>query len=197
MDFPQRRVHYVQYQYFFYFTFYLFGGGLRTHPTHPPAYGPGSYRTSIASRTVPRGKPAPTWQTSRPVVSSGVKLGVSPELWTQHAEDWYLRLRESESAGEFGSLGQRQVLRALEAGAQLIELVAGEDGARFAHLAVTWRRLGRLGIVPWRRWHFTHTTHTTASTQMCLMRNTGTGSDKNTQERTVLHDVEFHSRLCV
>jgi len=23
----------------FYFTFYLFGG-LRTHPTHPPAYGP-------------------------------------------------------------------------------------------------------------------------------------------------------------
>ena len=24
--FPQRRVHYVQYHYFFYFTFYLFGG---------------------------------------------------------------------------------------------------------------------------------------------------------------------------
>jgi len=27
----------------FYFTFYFFfGGGVRTHPTHPPAYGPGS-----------------------------------------------------------------------------------------------------------------------------------------------------------
>ena len=26
--FPQRRVHYVQYQYFFYFTFYLFRGGV-------------------------------------------------------------------------------------------------------------------------------------------------------------------------
>jgi len=26
----------------FYFTFYLFGGrGVRTHPTHPPTYGPG------------------------------------------------------------------------------------------------------------------------------------------------------------
>ena len=36
--FPQRRVDYVQYQYF-YFTFYLFG--VRTHPTHPPTYGPG------------------------------------------------------------------------------------------------------------------------------------------------------------
>ena len=37
--FPQRRVHYVQYQYFFYFTFYLFGGCVRTQRT-PPAYGP-------------------------------------------------------------------------------------------------------------------------------------------------------------
>jgi len=36
--FPQRRVHYVQYQYFFYLTFYLFGG-VRTQPKHP-AYGP-------------------------------------------------------------------------------------------------------------------------------------------------------------
>jgi len=33
--FPQRRVHYVQYQYFLYFTFYLFGGGVHTHPTYP------------------------------------------------------------------------------------------------------------------------------------------------------------------
>jgi len=30
--FPQRRVHYVQYQYF-YFTFYLLGGGVRTQRT--------------------------------------------------------------------------------------------------------------------------------------------------------------------
>ena len=36
--FPQRRVHYVQYQYFFYFTFYLFG--VCMHPTlpHRPEY---------------------------------------------------------------------------------------------------------------------------------------------------------------
>jgi len=33
--FPQRRVHYVQYQYFFYFTFYLFGGGAYA-PNAPP-----------------------------------------------------------------------------------------------------------------------------------------------------------------
>ena len=25
---------------FFHFTFYLFGRAVRTHPTHPPAYGP-------------------------------------------------------------------------------------------------------------------------------------------------------------
>jgi len=38
--FPQRRVHYVQYQYF-YFTFYLFGKGVRRAyaPNAPPAYG--------------------------------------------------------------------------------------------------------------------------------------------------------------
>ena len=42
--FPQRRVHYVQYQYF-YFTFYLFGG-VCTQRT-PPAYGPEeSYRSN-------------------------------------------------------------------------------------------------------------------------------------------------------
>ena len=36
--FRQRRVHYVQYQYFFILHFtYL---GLRKHPTHPPAQGP-------------------------------------------------------------------------------------------------------------------------------------------------------------
>ena len=36
--FRQRRVHYVQYQYFFILHFtYL---GLRTHPTHAPAQGP-------------------------------------------------------------------------------------------------------------------------------------------------------------
>ena len=46
--FSQRTVHYVQYQYFFYFTFYLFGGCVNVitfllwdssvcmHPTHPP-----------------------------------------------------------------------------------------------------------------------------------------------------------------
>jgi len=37
--FPQRRMHYVQYQVFFILHFtYL--GGVRTQPTHPPAYGP-------------------------------------------------------------------------------------------------------------------------------------------------------------
>ena len=35
----------------FYFTFYLFGeGGVRTHPTHPPAYVP-AYRQSEDGRT--------------------------------------------------------------------------------------------------------------------------------------------------
>jgi len=39
LTFPQRRVHCVQYQYFFILHFtYL---GVRTHPTHPTAYGPG------------------------------------------------------------------------------------------------------------------------------------------------------------
>ena len=32
--FPQRRVHYVQYQYFF--ILHLLIWGVRTHPTHPP-----------------------------------------------------------------------------------------------------------------------------------------------------------------
>ena len=36
--FPQRRVHYVQYQFLFYFTFYLFGGASASNA--PPAYGP-------------------------------------------------------------------------------------------------------------------------------------------------------------
>ena len=40
--FPQRRVHYVQYQYFFILHFTSLG--VRTHPTHPPLalYGPAS-----------------------------------------------------------------------------------------------------------------------------------------------------------
>ena len=33
--FPQRRVHYIQYQYFFILHFTYFGGGVRTHRTHP------------------------------------------------------------------------------------------------------------------------------------------------------------------
>jgi len=37
--FPQRMVHYVQYQYFLFYIFLTWG--VRTHPTHPPAYGPG------------------------------------------------------------------------------------------------------------------------------------------------------------
>ena len=48
--FPQRRVHYVQYQYFFYFAFYLFGAAYA--PNAPPclrAYDTGHARTS--SRT--------------------------------------------------------------------------------------------------------------------------------------------------
>ena len=54
--FPQHKVHYVQYQYF-YFTFDLFGGGVRTHPTHPLVYGPGvRLCTSIS--------PVPLLQTS-------------------------------------------------------------------------------------------------------------------------------------
>jgi len=37
--FPQRMVHYVQYQYLF-ILHYTYLGGVRTHPTHPAAYGP-------------------------------------------------------------------------------------------------------------------------------------------------------------
>ena len=37
--FPQRRVHYVQYQYF-YFTFYLLGGVYAPNVPPPVAYGP-------------------------------------------------------------------------------------------------------------------------------------------------------------
>jgi len=32
--FPQRRVHYVQYQYFSFYILLIWG--VRTHPTHPP-----------------------------------------------------------------------------------------------------------------------------------------------------------------
>jgi len=37
---------------FFYFTFYLFGEGVGTHPTHPPAYGPGLRPTSMCLYSV-------------------------------------------------------------------------------------------------------------------------------------------------
>ena len=40
--FPQRRVHYVQYQYF---LFYLFGGSAYTPNTLAPAYRPGSVQS--------------------------------------------------------------------------------------------------------------------------------------------------------
>jgi len=33
--FPKRRVHYVQYRYFLFYILLFFGGGVRTHPTHP------------------------------------------------------------------------------------------------------------------------------------------------------------------
>jgi len=36
--FPQRRVHYVQYQYFLFYILLIWG--VRMHPAHPPAYGP-------------------------------------------------------------------------------------------------------------------------------------------------------------
>ena len=39
--FPQRRVHYVQYQYFLFYILLISGGCVvRTHLTHPPAYRP-------------------------------------------------------------------------------------------------------------------------------------------------------------
>jgi len=51
--FPQRRVHYVQYQYLFILDFtYL--GGARTHPTPPSAYGPNMHLLSVDRR--------PPWQ---------------------------------------------------------------------------------------------------------------------------------------
>jgi len=39
--FPQRRVHYVQYQYFFLFYILLIWGGGVYVPNAPPAYEPG------------------------------------------------------------------------------------------------------------------------------------------------------------
>jgi len=41
--YPQRRVHYVQYQYFL-FLHFTYLGAVRTHPTHPPAYRSGLER---------------------------------------------------------------------------------------------------------------------------------------------------------
>ena len=38
--FPQRMVHYVQYQYFLFYIFLIWGGCVHTQRT-PPAYGPG------------------------------------------------------------------------------------------------------------------------------------------------------------
>jgi len=37
--FPQRRVHYVQHQYFLFYILLIWA--VRTHTTHPPAYGSG------------------------------------------------------------------------------------------------------------------------------------------------------------
>ena len=48
--FPQHRVHYVQYQYF-YFTFYLFGGAYAPNAP-PPAYGPEDSTLGIRMRGV-------------------------------------------------------------------------------------------------------------------------------------------------
>lgn len=46
----------------------------------------------------------------------------------------YLSLSESEGGGQFGPFGQRQVLCALEAAVELLQLQRRIDGARFAHL---------------------------------------------------------------
>jgi len=48
--FPQRKVHYVQYQYllFLHYTFYLFGVGV----PHPPASGPDLLQRSAHVRSV-------------------------------------------------------------------------------------------------------------------------------------------------
>ena len=46
--FPQRTVHYVQYQYFLFYILLIWG--VRTHPTHPPAYGPASDKVIGVSR---------------------------------------------------------------------------------------------------------------------------------------------------
>ena len=51
----------------FYYTFYLFGGGVRTHPTHPPAYGPRSTQPCI-----------PPGSLNRVPASAGVTAGMSP-----------------------------------------------------------------------------------------------------------------------
>ena len=46
--FPQRRMHYVQYEYFLFYILLIWG--LRTHPTHPPpAYGPESVIQTCSS----------------------------------------------------------------------------------------------------------------------------------------------------
>jgi len=57
----------------------------------------------------------------------------------------YLRLSKSKTVGKFGSFWKWQILRALEAGGELVQLVGGKDGSWFARLAITWG--GR-----WRCW---------------------------------------------
>jgi len=42
--FPQRRVHYVQYQYFLFYISLIWGGGAYA-PNAPPAYGPDVVRS--------------------------------------------------------------------------------------------------------------------------------------------------------
>jgi len=48
--FPQRRVHYVQYQYLLFYILLIWG--VRTYPTHPPAYGPGDKHVADTPRGV-------------------------------------------------------------------------------------------------------------------------------------------------
>ena len=51
--FCKKVVHYVQYQYILFYIL-LIWGGMRTHPTHPPAYGPVLRRRGVVVSGVHR-----------------------------------------------------------------------------------------------------------------------------------------------
>jgi len=94
--FPQRRVHYVQYQYFLFYILLIWG--VRTHPTHPPAYGPEDTQTEDGNQS------DTLVSVGRPFVHPSVCLPVSPtvlrSLQTSHVHGPSLRALSTGKKGK-------------------------------------------------------------------------------------------------